>query len=293
MTTVFDTLHNNYIIFEQHVINIIMDINNILWFNANDLTSALGYSDKKQTITHNIEKKDKIQLKYIKHEQIINDHLNSIYLNESGLYTLLIKSNKPNAKKFTSWITGEVLPSIRKYGFYKMKTKYENDKTGLIQQINYLQKQNKTMESDLKKNKYPEGNLVYIMDYSDEDTTLPGIYRLGMTKNLKTRKELYDTHTLNKKKVLHYELVKDPIRLEYCLRSMLYKYRYRDKKDFYICSSAIIKRAFKQCSESLKNMNSDVQTGGGVVIDKTLTKLQNKLTKLDKTINKYKVLSDF
>ncbi len=101
------------------------------------------------------------------------------------------------------------------------------------------------------------------MDYSDEDTTLPGIYRLGMTKNLKARKELYDTHTLNTKKVLQYELVKEPIRLEYCLRSMLYKYIYRDKKDFYICSPAIIKKAFKQCSESLKNMNSHVQNRVG------------------------------
>ena len=290
---VLEPLDDNYIIFEQHVISIIMDTNDILWFNANDLTAALGYTEAKRMIQLHINKKDKIQLKNINHNYNIVIHPNSIYLNESGLYTLLIKSNKPNAKKFTAWITTDVLPSIRKYGYYKMKNKFENDKTGLLEQINYLQKQNKTMESNLKKDKYPEGNLVYIMDYSDEDTTLPGIYRLGMTKNLKARKELYDTHTLNKKKVLHYELVKDPIRLEYCLRSMLYKYRYRVKKDFYICSPTIIKKAFKQCSESLNHMNSNVQTGGGLIIDKTLTKLQNKLVKLDKEIYKYKLLSDF
>ena len=39
-------------------------------------------------------------------------------INESGLYTLIIKSNLPNAKKFTDWVTDEVIPSIRKNGGY-------------------------------------------------------------------------------------------------------------------------------------------------------------------------------
>ncbi len=39
-------------------------------------------------------------------------------INESGLYTLVLRSNKPNAKAFRKWVTGTVLPSIRKTGFY-------------------------------------------------------------------------------------------------------------------------------------------------------------------------------
>lgn len=39
-------------------------------------------------------------------------------VNESGLYTLIMRSNKPEARKFRKWVTGEVLPAIRKYGFY-------------------------------------------------------------------------------------------------------------------------------------------------------------------------------
>jgi hypothetical protein len=169
-----------------------------------------------------------------------------------------------------------------------MKTTYEKDKSGLLQQINYLQKQTKTMEANLKKDKYPDGALVYIMDYSDDDTTLPGIYRLGMTKNLKFRKQVYDTHTLNKKKIVHYEVIDDPVRLEYCMQSMLYKYRYKDNKDFYVCSLAVIKRAFKKCLESLKSMNT--QTGGGTPIDAKMGELEKKITKIDKNIEKYNKL---
>ena len=225
---------------------------------------------------------DKIQFQDIHHNYNITKHPNTVYINETGLYSLLIKSNKPAAKKFTAWITGEVLPSIRKFGYYKMKVKYEKDKTNLLQQINSLTKQTKIMESDLKVDKYPEGALVYIIDYSDEDKTLPGIYRLGITDNMKNRKQSYDTHTLHKKQIVHYEIINDPIRLEKCIRSMLYKYRYKNKKDFFVCPLAIIKKAFSSCNTMLKSMNT--QTGGGNI---KLLKLQNKLIKLDKNIDKY------
>lgn len=43
-------------------------------------------------------------------------------INESGLYSVILRSDKPNAKQFKKWITGEVLPSIRKTGGYKVPT---------------------------------------------------------------------------------------------------------------------------------------------------------------------------
>ncbi len=46
-----------------------------------------------------------------------------VFVNESGLYTLVMRSNKPEARKFRKWVTSEVLPSIRKYGFYSTDEK--------------------------------------------------------------------------------------------------------------------------------------------------------------------------
>ena len=51
-------------------------------------------------------------------------------INESGLYSLIFMSRKPNARKFRKWVTSEVLPDIRKYGMYvgdKVREVYEND----------------------------------------------------------------------------------------------------------------------------------------------------------------------
>ena len=50
------------------------------------------------------------------------------FVTESGLYTLIICSNKPDARKFRKWVTSEVLPSIRKYGRYVVPGSIEEDR---------------------------------------------------------------------------------------------------------------------------------------------------------------------
>jgi len=61
---------------------------------------------------------------------------------------------------------------------------------------------------------------------------------------------------------------------------MLYDYRYKNKKDFYLCDLSIIKKAFRNCKRSIKNMN---QKGGGINdIDKL--KLKVKVNRIDKKI---------
>ena len=71
--------------------------------------------------------KHKIKLSDINIDLKIDKHPHSIYLSESGLYSLILTSKLKKAKKFKLWITQEVLPSIRKYGIYKIKTKYEKE----------------------------------------------------------------------------------------------------------------------------------------------------------------------
>ncbi len=86
MTTIFETLHENHIIFENHIINIIIDSNDLVWFKAHDLTTALGYNKQNDTIQLHIDKDDKIQLQYINHNYNITTHPHTIYINETGLY---------------------------------------------------------------------------------------------------------------------------------------------------------------------------------------------------------------
>ena len=84
------------------------------WLVGKDVAEALGYKDTVNALKSHVEDEDKARWQIttqfgIKETTIIN---------ESGLYSLVLSSKLPTAKKFRRWVTGEVLPSIRKTGGY-------------------------------------------------------------------------------------------------------------------------------------------------------------------------------
>jgi prophage antirepressor-like protein len=93
------------------------------WFIGKDIAKYLGYKDMKQAIRDHVNEKDKISYKqYIETKGVFNTtlklHPDTVLINESGLYSLMFGSKKPEAKLFREWVTGDVLPSIRKTGEY-------------------------------------------------------------------------------------------------------------------------------------------------------------------------------
>lgn len=87
----------------------------IIWFVGKDVAEALGYSDTNKAVAMHIDDEDKQ----------LNDKTSSSFgqrgatlINESGIYSLVLSSKLPTAKKFKRWVTSEVLPSIRKHGMY-------------------------------------------------------------------------------------------------------------------------------------------------------------------------------
>src|SRR5574343_479234 len=96
------------------------------WFIARPLAEYLGYQNPARDIRTNCDEWD-IQNMYIPYKSN-----NYVCVNESGLYSLVLRSNKPEAKKFKKWVTSEVLPSIRKSGFYAAA---KPDPVNLIQSV--------------------------------------------------------------------------------------------------------------------------------------------------------------
>lgn len=117
------TFHNEY--------NVrIIDLNGELWFVASDVASALDYRmasdmtrflDDDEKGTHNMSTLGGSQEMNTTHNvrSIQRGNPNVVIINESGLYSAILKSRKPEAKKFKKWVTSEVLPSIRKTGKYE------------------------------------------------------------------------------------------------------------------------------------------------------------------------------
>lgn len=90
------------------------------WFVGKDVAIALGYKDTDQAIRKNISDEDKITR--LQNAPSITDSLGRtqypVWINESGLYSLILGSKLEKAKEFKHWVTAEVLPTIRKTGGY-------------------------------------------------------------------------------------------------------------------------------------------------------------------------------
>lgn len=92
----------------------IFDKNGEPWFVGRDVCNILGYANASKAIADHVDNEEKLY----------NESLSSLgqrggwLINESGLYSLILSSKLPNAKRFKHWVTSEILPSIRKHGMY-------------------------------------------------------------------------------------------------------------------------------------------------------------------------------
>ena len=91
-----------------------LTINNEPWFVGKDVAQVLGYTDTNKAIAMHVEDEDKLNDK----TALSLGQRGGWIINESGLYSLILSSKLPGAKKFKRWVTSEVLPSLRKYGGY-------------------------------------------------------------------------------------------------------------------------------------------------------------------------------
>lgn len=92
-------------------------INNEPWFVANDTAKTLGYKSPRDAISKHVDDEDKGVAKC----DTLGGRQNIAIINESGLYSLILSSKLPSAKKFKRWVTSEVLPTLRKTGQYQVK----------------------------------------------------------------------------------------------------------------------------------------------------------------------------
>lgn len=86
------------------------------WLVGKDVAVALGYKNPRDALDRHVDDEDK--------NTVVNPdgnrgNPNMIIINESGLYSLILSSKMPKAKAFKHWVTGEVLPALRKNGVYE------------------------------------------------------------------------------------------------------------------------------------------------------------------------------
>ncbi len=93
-------------------------VNDNPYFVGKDVSEILGYTNTRKALTDHVDGEDKLDGVTIRDS--MGREQTPILINESGLYSLILSSKMPNAKKFKHWVTAEVLPSIRKTGTYSI-----------------------------------------------------------------------------------------------------------------------------------------------------------------------------
>jgi hypothetical protein len=104
-----------------------------IYFKAKDIATALDYQNTRQAIRANVDTEDRIIL----------GNKKTVYINESGVYSLILRSDKEEARKFKSWLTSEVLPKLRKTGKYSINNnilELPNERSLHYRIVQYLKK---------------------------------------------------------------------------------------------------------------------------------------------------------
>ena len=125
--------------YEENEISVIKCRDEI-WFRGKDIAKALGYEKTRNAILKHVDDDDKSILEDLRRGPQIrapfkNEQGGSIFINESGLYSLILGSRLESAKNFKRLVTKDVLPSIRKTGWYDycINHKYNNTLTFKIE----------------------------------------------------------------------------------------------------------------------------------------------------------------
>ena len=105
-------------------------------FCAKDVAEALGYKNTRDSLKRPVDDDD-----VVKHDTIdrLGRTQQAIFVNESGLYALILSSKLDSAKRFKRWVTGEVLPAIRQQGGYMIARKGESEKEVMKRALQIVQ----------------------------------------------------------------------------------------------------------------------------------------------------------
>lgn len=133
--------------FHSHAVRVVMRDGNP-WFVATDVCTALGYRNPSKAVADHLDDDEK------SNQSLGLAGKPVIIISESGLYALILRSRKPEARKFSKWVTSEVLPSIRKTGSYTATGTMVND--DVLYAIWILCGQFKSLHETVFTNKVPQ-----------------------------------------------------------------------------------------------------------------------------------------
>lgn len=131
-----------------------LEINDEPYFVGKDAAEILGYKNPQKALRDHVDQEDK----GVNETFTPGGRQSMTIINESGLYSLILSSKMPNAKRFKHWVTSEVLPAIRKHGAYMTNRKayditHDNSGTALADLLQQAADQLKSKDIQIEEMK--------------------------------------------------------------------------------------------------------------------------------------------
>lgn len=261
---------------------VVLDENKKVWFNAVQICNILKYSTPADIIYKLVDKEFIKQLKNIVNDYKIypNAQPNSLFINEYGLYSFLLRSKRNEAKKFFMWVIKNVIPDIRKNGYYENNKKQNNEIEKLNKTIEKLYQENFILKNNNKQINDDKGKYIYIIkspDFNNINPSIEDILKIGKTIKYKNRMKTHNSSNKDNVLILYRVKVDDSDVVEQCLKALLKKQMY-NKKEHYNIS---INNAVKTINKCIVLTKSKKISEDKYYLDMIK---QNKLTK---NINEY------
>lgn len=248
-------IYKNILTYEGSDIVIVIDPDNNIWFYAKQIINILEYKNEGTNVIlkNFVDKLNKTSYKeikeYSKYHYNVQDH--SIFINEIGLYELILRSKKPKAEDFKNWVTQKVIPTIRKSGAYKIEKKYQSKLEKINTKIEKYKKRILVLENNQKKSKYPDGGYVYVLQPPNIETD-EYMYKIGKTIKMKPRLNTYNTSLPDNMRVIYKIQVNDPMAVEYCVKGIINHLRYRKNKEYYKINRKTLINVVNKCAKDIK-----------------------------------------
>ena len=147
-------------------------------FCAKDVALALGYKNPTKAARIHVDEEDRCMSEM---DTLQRGSQSTIFINESGLYSLILCSKLDSAKRFKHWVTSEVLPSIRKQGGYIVARPDETDEEVLARALEIMQASLMRRDEEIARLKPRADYADLVLDSIDCITTTQLAKELGMT----------------------------------------------------------------------------------------------------------------
>ena len=131
-----------------------LEIDGQPWFVGKDVADILEYTNPPKALRDHVDNEDKLTERIV----LSGQNRNVTFINESGLYSLILSSKQPQAKAFKRWVTTDVLPAIRNHGSYVVPSNMSLTTEDAFIQLFQTQKEIKQEQQAMK------NDLVYLKD---------------------------------------------------------------------------------------------------------------------------------